>query len=268
MKLSELENQFENRRAIMYNANGDKAIYHNRNVRHVSGNIYCGEIVKEGYNHYCDVYVFYDGMPIGLWISTVMSDYDVEEVIDLVRRNNLDTLENYHKAILSRIMDNSYFKAIEIEFSKHIDPSLENQMLESRKNNLIRREMIAQERKEKRDAEEQAFIQQQNDEAKRLIEQAIAVFKSGNGKLENYDITFYETRYHGKTYSIINYLARKYGVKIPIKTQGWINGNLVNITLENWSCENCQYRSKKGGKCSTKIFECMTELAHNIKEAE
>lgn len=268
MKLNELMNQFESKRVIMYNAKGDKVIYHNKNVRQVSGNIYCGETIKEEYNDYCDLFILYDGISVGMWIGSVRTAYDLDEVIASVVRSKQDTLENFKAAIQSRVANNEYFQFTEIEFSKYIDPSFESQMWKSRENYIANREKNEREHREKRKAEDQAYIQQQNEEAQRLVDQAIAIIKSGNGKLENYNVTFYRSRYHGKAYSIINYLARKYGVKIPIKTQGWINESLATVTLKDWTCENCQYYTRKGGRGSTKVYEYVTQLAQAIRDRE
>lgn len=266
MKMNELESTFESKRVIMYNTKGDKAVYHNKNVRHVSGNIYCGEIAGETYDQHCDLFMFYEGISVGMWICGMSASDDMEVAIEVASRNGLDTLENYKAAIQSRIANDEHFRFTEIEFSKYIDPDLEKQMWESRKNYAIKREKIERERREKREAEDQAYIQQMNDQAQQLVNQAIEVIKSGNGKLDNCDVVIYESRYHSHTYSMINYLARKYGVKIPIKTQGWINESLANVTLENWTCEHCQFYKKKGGKCSTKVFEYVTQLAQTIRD--
>lgn len=268
MKLNELESSFEKKRVITYNAKGVKAIYHNKNIQHVSGNVYRGETIHEEYNDHCDLFVCYDGIPVGMWIGSARIDYTIEEVIKMFHHNKLDTLENYIAAIQSRIANSDHFRFTEIEFSKYIDSALESQMWESRKNYAIKREKIERERRQKRDAEDRAFIQQRNDEAQQLIDQAITLIRSGNGKLENCDVIIYESCYHSHTYSIFNYLARKYDVKIPIKTQGWINESLVAITLENWKCEHCQFYKKKGNRCSTKVFEYMTQLAQAIRDKE
>lgn len=268
MKLSELETVFESKRVIMYNTRGDKAIYHNKNVCHIGASLYCGEIIKEEYNDHCNLFIFFDDISVGLWIGTARADYTVDELMEMLNRNQFDILENFKTNIQSRILNDQYFTLTEIEFSKYIDPNLESQMWESRKNYGINREKIERERREKREAEDQAYIQKQNDKAQQIVDKVISILKSGNGVVENCDVVIYKTRYHGRAYSILNYLARKYGVNIPIKTQGWINERLVNITLENGQCVNCQYYKKKGGKCSEKIFEYMTQLVKAIQEQE
>lgn len=80
------------------------------------------------------------------------------------------------------------------------------------------------------------------------------------GKLDNDTVTFYESRYEYSSYSIVNYLMRKYGVNVPIRTKGWINEKLVSAKIENGKCENLQYYKAKGAQCSQKFFDCMNEL--------
>lgn len=268
MQLNELKSPFEKKRVIMYNFKGDKAIYHNKNVQHISGSLYCGETIQDEYKEYCDLFVFYDNILVGLWIGTVRTNDTVEEVMDMLNRIKMDTLEKHKANIEYKITNDQYFRLIEIEFGKHIDPKLEDQMWESRKNYGINQDKIERERREKRYAEDQAYIQQRNDEAQQLVDQAVAILKSGNGILDNYNVTIYKTRYHARAYSIINYLARKYGVEIPIKTQGWINDKLTQVILENGECKRCRYQSKKNSKCSTKIFGYVDQLIKAIQDQE
>lgn len=64
--------------------------------------------------------------------------------------------------------------------------------------------------------------------------------------------------------SIVNYLMRKYGVNVPLRTQGWINEKLTSVTIENGKCEHLRYMRAKGAQCSQRFFDCMSELIHNV----
>lgn len=91
------------------------------------------------------------------------------------------------------------------------------------------------------------------------MNKALDILRNG-GKLENQTVTFYESRYNSSSYSIVNYLMRKYGVNVPIRTQGWINEKLVSAKIEDGKCEHLQYYRAKGAQCSQKFFDCMNEL--------
>lgn len=259
MTLNEINTPFESHRVITYNADQTEAIYHNRKMQFVTGSIYRGETVKEEYNDHCDIYACYNGVSVGLWIGDIRTDYSTEEVMEQVVRKRMDSLENYMEAIKTRLDNQDHFRFTEIEFIKYVAPELENQMRESRKIFAENEEKKRKEREEQREAENQAFVQQKNAYAEQIVDKALNILRNG-GKLENETVIFYKSRYNHSGYSILNYLMRKYGVKVPIRTQGWINEKLVSVIIENGKCENLQYYRSKGAQCSQKFFDCMNEL--------
>lgn len=151
----------------------------------------------------------------------------------------------------------------EVEFIKHIAPELENQMWESRKAFAENQHKKRMEQAAQREAEDQAFIAERNAEAEQIVNKALDILRNG-GKLENQTVTFYESRYEHSSYSIVNYLMRKYGVNVPIRTQGWINEKLVSAKIEDGKCEHLQYYKAKGAQCSQKFFDCMNELLAKV----
>ena len=66
--------------------------------------------------------------------------------------------------------------------------------------------------------------------------------------------------------SIILCLMRRYGIDVPLRTQGWINGKLVNATIEDGRCSHVQYLKSKRGRCSETFFGCMDRLIRAIAE--
>ena len=263
MKIKNLTTPFETFRVITYNADRTKALYKNKSMQLIAKNIYRGETVKEEYNDHCDVYAVYDGTSVGIWIGSVRTDYTVKEVLEQIRRKGMDSLENYMAAIKTRLEKQDHFRFTEIEFIKNIAPELENQMWESRKAYAENQHKKRMEQAAQREAEDQAFIAAQNAEAEQTVNKAMEILRNG-GKLDNDTVTFYESRYNYNSYSIINYLMRKYGVNVPIRTQGWINEKLLNVKIENGKCDNLQYYRAKGAQCSQKFFDCMNEMIAKV----
>ena len=111
--------------------------------------------------------------------------------------------------------------------------------------------------------EEKAFCQEQNDLATQAVLEAIHIVKT-NGILENKTLKFFRDRYNSKSFSVVNYLMRKYEVNVPLRTQGWINDRLVSVTIENGRCEHLKYMRAKGGQCSQRFFDCMNELIQKV----
>lgn len=263
MKLNELTTPFETFRVVTYNADQTKALYKNKSMQLITGSIYRGETIKEEYNDHCDVYACYAGIPVGIWIGSVHVDCSIEEVMAQIKRKGMETLENYMAAIKYRLEKQDHFRFTEVEFIKHIAPELENQMWESRKAFAENQHKKRMEQAAQREAEDQAFIAAQNAEAEQTVNKAMEILRNG-GKLENQTVTFYESRYEHSSYSIVNYLMRKYGVNVPIRTQGWINEKLVSAKIEDGKCEHLQYYKAKGAQCSQKFFDCMNELLAKV----
>ena len=111
--------------------------------------------------------------------------------------------------------------------------------------------------------EEEAFCQAQNSLATQAVLEAIRIIKT-NGILENKTLKFFRDRYNSKSFSVVNYLMRKYEVNVPLRTQGWINDRLVSVTIENGRCEHLKYMKAKGGQCSQRFFDCMNELIQKV----
>lgn len=263
MKLNELTTPFESFRVVTYNADQTKALYKNKQIQLITGSIYRGETIKEEYNDHCDVYTCYAGIPVGIWIGSVHVDYSIEEVMAQIKRKGMETLENYMAAIKYRLEKQDHFRFTEVEFIKHIAPELENQMWESRKAFAENQHKKRMEQAAQREAEDRAFVAERNAEAEQIVNKTLDILKNG-GKLENQTVTFYESRYNSSSYSIVNYLMRKYGVNVPIRTQGWINEKLVGAKIEDGKCEHLQYYRAKGAQCSQKFFDCMNELIAKI----
>lgn len=114
------------------------------------------------------------------------------------------------------------------------------------------------------EAEEKAYCEAQNRAAEQAVAEAVRVIQGG-GVLKNDTIKFYRSRYDASSYSIVNYLMRRYHVEVPLRTQGWIKERLVNATIENGKCERLQYyRQAKTGRGSQKFFQCMNELIRAV----
>ena len=122
---------------------------------------------------------------------------------------------------------------------------------------------VAKARRAKAEAEERAFCEEQNRLSEQAVQEAIRTIKDG-GVLQNQTVKFYRSRYRCNAFSIVNYLMRKYGVNVPLRTQGWINDKLTSVTIENGKCEHLRYMRAKGAQCSQRFFDCMSELIHNV----
>lgn len=112
-------------------------------------------------------------------------------------------------------------------------------------------------------AEEKKRREETNLQAEQQMQQALHVLRCG-GNLQNDYIQFYREDGGFAKYSIVNHLMRRYGVDVPLRTQGWINDKLVSFTVKDGCCENLRYMRAKNGRCSQKFFECVNTLIQKV----
>lgn len=118
-----------------------------------------------------------------------------------------------------------------------------------------------------RQAEAEAKRKKEREEANRKadeqLQKAIHVLKHG-GVLENEMIRLYRADGGYGSYAIVNHLMRLYGVDVSLRTQGWINEKLVSLRIENGRCDDLRYWTRKGGRCSDKIFGYINTLIEKV----
>lgn len=115
--------------------------------------------------------------------------------------------------------------------------------------------------------EEQAYCQERNSEAEQAISKAVQILQKG-GVLEYETVTFYQGRYHSSSYSIVNHLMRMYQINVPLRTQGWINEQLISATIKDGRCAQQRFFRSKKGQGSQKFFQCMNDLIQTITVRE
>lgn len=234
-------------------------------MQHVIGNLYRGQTeAEETYNQCCTLYVLYPDQSVAMEIGTVNVDNSIDEVQESCKRKSIDTQEAFISGVKKRIENQDHVQLTYIEYLKYIDSSLIDACMESRKAFAIKQEQIRKERQKKYEAESQRYVVEQNAEAEKAVVTAIEIIKNG-GILENKQVTFYRNKYDSSSYSIVNFLMRKNGVNVPIKTQGWINEKLAYVNIAQDGGINVRFWKSKNGKCSDKFFDYMFELVRIIR---
>lgn len=94
-------------------------------------------------------------------------------------------------------------------------------------------------------AEEERIKKQEHMEE---LDKAEAIFRNG-GTIKNC--------------ALIVELADKHGIKIPIRTRGWMLDTLYDVTIGEGV--SCRYLKKKGGKGSQSVWDVMNGLRDAIK---
>ena len=268
MKLKEISTPIITKKVVKYDSTGNKAVYHNKDIRPVTDNIYIGEAEGSEYYRLYPIYAVY-GNKIGLYLGTLNDYENVETIENLVSKNKLSSFDSYIDTVLERIDKNRWINCVEMEYVKNYRPDLVANINVARSAWKSHMEEQRKEIEAEKNAKRQEEIKADNERAKNIIESAIAVFKNG-GTLENDNITIRNENdyFDVKTRSIINYLLDEHNIPVPIRTRGFINEKLASITVSS-DLKGVSYSYFKRGnsKGSQKIYGLIYSLIDKINDS-
>lgn len=196
-----------------------------------------------------------------------LGQYDVEpETIKYRLEKSKDfTLDEYKEYITKCLNNNQFINVAEIKLMELAGESEEyiQTLIDHRQKVIDLREKESQEREAKKEAEEQAYITEQNNKAEAIIknaEQAII----NNETVKNVDITLYKSsKYNSNTTSLILHLMKKYNINVPMKTQGWINKALTEVYYDDEY--GLSYRYYTSSADSTVFHKYLHQLVEAVK---
>ncbi len=164
-----------------------------------------------------------------------------------------------------KIKDGEWFNKCELEYIYRYYPDIYDKAKNCREQILIQRDKEKQE-------EEQAKKQSQKEEVekvnavfkKQLKEIKYKIFIGENVPICNLEFYKNDNYENGKTtQNAILYLAKEYGINIPLATQGFINNRLVNY---NFRTGEFSYRLTSNKKASVKMHEYLQQIFENVKK--
>lgn len=267
MKLNEVTSQFEMHKVLEYAADWNKVVRHNKQLRKLEEPFYSGEITGDEYSRGAKIYVFYSELNIAMYLGSTYESNNVEFILEQCRKMHMDTPAQLMETLDQLVERNEYIKNIYIEVAAMVKPERVQVYMESKKNFVLRQEEKRRLKKEQQEIEDQAYVNEHNAEAERVVQEAINLIRS-NGKLPNTSVEFFRSRHDSSAYSIINYLMRKYGINVPIRTQGWINDRLTMVSIQNGKCATISYQKIRNGKVSEIFHDCMNKLIMAINAEE
>lgn len=270
MLLKDVSAPYESHKIIHYSYSTlNKVVRHIYQMQPIGGNLYKGEITKDEYGaKHCDIFAVYPEVPYGilLYKNERIWDDEADKMVDYyletARNQKLDTFSNFMSRLRTDMEAGKFIGGVEIAFAMQTDPQLAKELSEHREAYRAKQEERYAAERAKREAEDQAYVNERNEETQKVITEAVDILRNG-GTLSNKDITVYRNRYDSSTYSIINHLARLYGVKIPLRTQGWINSTLTAITVQDGKMTTG--RMVHGRSQSTVIFKYMNQLIEAVR---
>lgn len=134
------------------------------------------------------------------------------------------------------------------------------------------RETIVQKNRQESEANKKRI----EDEKKAIVEKVNSKFESDveriklqiryNKSVEAQDLEYYKDNSYENgltTQNCFLYLAKQYGIKIPLATQGFINNRLVDY---DFATGNYSYRVTTNKRSSTKIHEYMRDIFKGVND--
>ena len=189
----------------------------------------------------------------------------------VVKKYRDDITEAYKKLDLKafwekKINEKRYFNKCELEYIKRYFPDIYEQAKDSRK---IFEENIKNEHEQEkieREQKEQEKVKSINQKFKNsLKEMKYKIFIGEMISVENFEFYKDDKYENGLTMqNNILYLAKQYGIEIPLATQGFINNRLVSY---NFKTGDCFYKmTDKNKKCSTKMGIYLKKILEKVQE--
>lgn len=200
--------------------------------------------------------------------ATTLSKYDVEPDSIKYKLKEVKgfTFEDYKQHVNNCLENTQFINIAEIklmELSGEFNSKYIQMLTDHRQKVLDLQKQKRQEREAKREQEEQEFLLKKEKELQDTITAAEQAIKN-NEKVINKDVTEYKaSRYDSNTSSLILYLMKKYDVKVPLKTQGWVNNALANIYYDDYNEYTYQYYTSSAD--STVFSKYLQELVNKVK---
>lgn len=262
MKLSELQAPFFRGRVITYATDGNTAVEKLVNIQKIQGRLHRGK-TRQG--NYCRLYLYYEELGVGLDVYPI-SYPDEREVEEATSKVQCELLNGSPQDLIAlfdkRAAAGGYVRNAEITLARYIAPDKTDGYIAGRTAYLEQAEKRRQEELSKRKASEEAFCIEQNEKVQDKVRHAVQTLCNG-GTIENSEITLYGTsRYDSHTSCMVNHLARLYGVKIPLKVQGWINQRLLSVTVSDGLVVSYRYNRSQ----SQTFFSYMNQLIDAVQK--
>ncbi len=263
MKIQDLNTPVERHAILHYGADGNKVVRHYYDMRPIGGTLYRGEVRDGGGNWGGNgyfIYAVFSGVKYGLRIDSItVFPSDNDKRFDTDNSNNwyrgvYASKESYLDYLDKRADAGEVMRMVEIEFVRQFDAPRSERYAECRTAALAKREAKAKEARERAEAEKAEADRKREEEYNAMLSSAVSAICSG-GTVVN-------------TENAILELFRRYGINIPLRTQGWVKAKLHSFTVHpDGTFSHLSYRpAKKGEKPSQVVFDYLEKLIAAVHE--
>lgn len=181
------------------------------------------------------------------------------------RIKNIYETFDFKKYFERKINDNKYFNKCELKYIAKEHPDILSKAKQSRENFLQQKKIEEEKEKNRVQKQNQEKVKRINSKFFEKIEKIKLEIRMGQ-RVSSQDLKFYkDSKYENglTSQNCFLYLAKQYGIDIPIATQGFINNRLVSYDFGNG---NYLYNITKNKRPSIKIHEYLSEIYTKVNE--
>ena len=201
-----------------------------------------------------------------IYVRTITGDSTHEDIKYYLSSLTNYTLQMAKDNIYNRKNTNQFVNVADIkliELSGATEQEVQ-ELIDYRQNWYDRKAKEDQEKKLKIELEDKEYIDAKNKIVLDLVSQAEQAIIS-NQEVKNKEITVYKSRYESNDTSLILHMMKMYEIKIPIKTQGWINQALANIVYDE-DDKKVSYSYYKSSANSNAFRKYLNEFVNKIQD--
>ena len=208
-------------------------------------NIYI-EVLQEGYNTNYKLYQEING--ICVMIDWIQGYWTFSEMLERYDESEKLSKETFLNRLADAENNGSYINLLDIELCRVFNENaLAEHYSEYRLATIKAREEKRQKERAEQEAREKAEEEHRKAEIEKNVQTAIQTLKDKK-ELENFSI---------EDTTIVLFLMKKFNIKVPLRTQGWISKALVGIC---WVGDRLAYRYYSSSKDSTVFGKYLNEL--------
>ncbi len=234
-----------------------KTLYNVEKITHNAEhrNLYF-EVVKGKESWEEDSYCLWDDLgKFCIRIDWIPRYWTLEEFAEKLHQWEYFGVDGFFKRLKVSEENGYYINKADIEMCAVLgNMELAKHYAEYREERIRRREEKRQAAIAEREAKEREEEERHNAEVQRTVAGAENTIRT-QGTLQNEE-------FEGKT--IVLYLFKKYGINVPIKTQGWVNNALAKVWFQDGEITYSYYTSSKD---STVFWKYLKELEKKILQS-
>lgn len=228
-------------------------------------NLYIEKSIKKNK----DAEVYLDLGIVCIYVRSITGEPTHEDVKYYLGNLTNYTLQMALENIINRKNTNQFVNVADIKLIELSGASEQEiqELIDYRQAWYDRKAKEDQEKKLKRELEDKEYIDSKNKIVSDLVYQAEQAIIS-NQEVKNQDITFYKSRYESNDTSLILHMMKLYEIKVPLKTQGWVNQALTSIQYnEEWSDYSYKYlKSSANSNVFNKYLNMLTKAVREKYE--